>query len=392
MDTTANATHAVPPRHYFTAIDGLRLIAAVNIVLFHGEAAGGFYEMQGRPWWFFLVVKGPAFHASLFFILGGFIFTIKHAAQAATLRTREFVGRRLLQLYPLHVVMTLAMVPFSIMGATGTPSQVASHVGASTFMHLSLLWPFYPFGTHALNRPSWALAAFFFCYLLFGPALRRVVRLQNRRSVLAACAGCCGVVLAWSLVYGAVVARMGYSSDTYWFFHVFPPIRFVEFVLGMLLARLYQVSTYKTGGRSIWNHPIGNDLIIAGTVVLLLANLLLQSRGSDVVRFLGYHAVALPLFALLVYRFARGSGVFARFTSIPLVRALGQCSFYPYLLHIPVMSWGCWLLSRYLGYRTVLHSPVNIWLMVAVLYGGSCMYFEWVGRARRKARAEARAS
>ncbi len=383
------ASHAVSPKHYFTAIDGLRLIAAVNIVLFHAYSSGAFLELHGKPWWFFTIVKGPAFHASLFFILGGFIYTIKHAAAAAEFSTRHFLHKRLLALYPLHVITTLAMVPFALWKASELGvGHLSGKMAVSLLMHLSFLWSFFPFGTFALNRPSWALGAFFLCYVFFGPILRRVVRLQARRSVLAACAGCCAVPLVWALLYGALLARFGFNAERYFFFHVFPPVRMAEFVLGMLLARLYQVSTLKTGGTSIWNRPIGNDLLIAATFVLILANLLLQARSGPFITYVGYHVLVLPLFALLVYRFARARGLFPRFTSIPLIRRLGQASFYPYLLHIPCMGWLTWALAELTGYRTFLHYAVNVFLFVAMLYAGSMIYMELLRHGRRRVRRQ----
>ncbi len=389
MSAQSNATSAVPSRHYFKAIDGLRLFAAVNIVLFHAEQSGGFYAMEGRPWWFFLLIKGPMFHASLFFILGGFIYTIKHAAKAEMFDTRVFFMRRLRALYPLHVVTTLAMVPFAVWGAAEISSGTVAKIVGSVFVHISMLWAFFPFHTYQLNTPSWALSAFFLCYAVFGLVLRRIVRLERRREVMGAIALCCVVLALWATLYAVVHARIGFQRDVYLFFHVFAPVRLVEFVVGMLLARLYQVSTYKTRGRSVWARGLMNDVIIVGTLALLFGNLLMRSRGGPVLKYYSYHVVAVPLFALLVYRFARGSGLLPGFTSIPLVRKLGQCSFYPYLLHIPCMAWLSWLMHHGFGYNTFLHWPVNIWLFVAVLYGLSAVYFDRIGRARRARGAQA---
>jgi len=129
-----------------------------------------------------------------------------------------------------------------------------------------------------------------------------------------------------------------------------------------------------------------NDLVIVGTLALVFANLLVRSAGGPILKYYSYHVIAVPLFALLVYRFARGSGLLPGFTSIPLIRKLGQCSFYPYLLHIPCLSWLAWFLRHTFGYRTFLHNPVNIWFFVAVLYGLSAIYFERIGKARRSGR------
>ena len=41
---------------YFTAIDGLRLFASINVVLFHLEKMGGFSDLPAKGL-FFLIVK-----------------------------------------------------------------------------------------------------------------------------------------------------------------------------------------------------------------------------------------------------------------------------------------------------------------------------------------------
>ena len=372
------ATTAVASNHYFRSIDGLRILAAVNIVLFHLAQVGGLHAMGGRPGWFFTIVRGPMFHATLFFILAGFIYTIKYAAYADRFNTRRFFISRLKALYPLHVLTTLSMVPFILMNTAPIPW---GRLFLSLFMHLGLLWSLYPIGTFDLNTPSWALSAFFFCYLLFGPALKLVVRCERRRSVFAALILCMLPTLLWIALY----AQTGFSQPLHRFFHVFAPVRFFEFVLGMLLARLYQVSTHKTGETGILNRGWVNDLAIVVTFILLFVNLSVRSPGSPWMHWITYRVTVLGLFAFLLYRFARGHGLFPAFTAIPVVRLWGQCSFYPYLLHIPLSSWLCYALGEWFGYRTFLHHPLTIALFIVALYGISAWYWHHRGRARRRA-------
>jgi len=381
----SNAAESVSSTYYFRSIDGLRLFAAVNIILFHFERIGGLHALHGSPGWLFMLVKGPAFHASLFFILSGFIYTIKYAAHTETFSATRFLKSRFAALYPLHVITTISMVPFTIMAISKSGGTGYGKLVVSCLVHLGLIWPFFPFGTYEFNSPSWALAAFFFCYLLFYPALKRVVRLTRRREVFAALALCLCVPALWSCVFGLTE----YSDEIYFFFHVFPPVRFCEFAVGMLLARLYQVSTFKTGGTSVWNKPPVNDLLNVLVLVLVYQNLSIHALHSALLTWVSYHMFMIPLYAMLLYRFARGGGLLPGLTMIPVVRQMGQCSFYPYLLHIPLVSWFCWLLERGFGYSTFLHAPQNVLLFIAALYGLSTAYWVIRGRRRRRKRTMA---
>jgi peptidoglycan/LPS O-acetylase OafA/YrhL len=368
--SSSRTAPARPP--YFASIDGLRLVAAVNIVLFHFEGVGGFADMGGSPGWFFRVVKGPMFHASLFFMLAGFIYTVKYAGKASGFRTRSLLAGRFRDLYPLHALTTLAMVPFLVIGGVGKVSILLS-----CGVHLGMAWSFFPYFTHPLNRPSWALSAFFLCYLLFGPALRRVVSLTSRRAVAAMIAGCFIPATLWSLLYGAVGSEYHYP-----FFHMFAPIRFFEFLLGMLLARLYFLNDTKPRRLRVSAIPALNDLLIIAGLLACFWIIGLRRHGL-LLDFLSYHVFLLAPFALLLYRLARGDGLIGWLFARPLIRNLGKSSFYPYLLHVPLASWLCFVLERTMGYRRFLHSPRNVWLLVAVLYAGSMMYMKVLRKKKR---------
>jgi peptidoglycan/LPS O-acetylase OafA/YrhL len=373
----------IAPQHYFRSIDGLRLFAAANVVLFHLEQSGGLYRLQGSPGWLFVLIKGPAFHATLFFILAGFIYTIKYSAHAQQFNVPRFLLSRLRALYPLHVVATLAMVPFVLLAA---PQQIPwGKLAFSVGMHLSLLWSLFPLHSFSLNTPSWALSAFFFCYLLFGPTLKLIMRIERRSRLVGALGLCLLPALGWSFLYPQMSGTEGAES----FFHVFAPLRFFEFVTGMLLARLFAINAQRCGKPSGSLSPLQNDLIIGGVLVLIVANLLLRRVLGEGFVWASYHVVMLPLYATLLYRFARGSGIFAAFTGLPLVRLLGQSSFYPYLLHIPLSSWIGWVLAHQFGYKRFLHEPLNITLFIVGLYGLSALYWHRRGRARRRARTMA---
>lgn len=377
---------STPAKQYFLSIDGLRLIASANIVLFHLQAIGGLHDLGGTPAWLFRIIKGPAFHATLFFMLAGFIYTVKYAKHADSFNTGALIKGRLRDLLPLHAVTTLLMVPLTLASLANIgPAQIAKMI-YSCFVHLSMLWSFVPFFTYSLNRPSWALSAFFLCYFLFGPVLRRVVVPARRRKVVLLMFLCAVPGLVWS----AVFAALG-RENLYAFFHVFAPIRFFEFLLGMLLARLYYLNNAKPRRFQIQDIPWLNDLLILSMLITIFVTLRLTSSGNAFLRFASYHVFVLPLYATLLYRLARGNGLVARLFAIPTVRNLGKCSFYPYLLHIPLISWTCWISGTCFGYRRFLHSPLNVGLFMVTLYTGSYLFWLWRRKHKKPTYREARA-
>ncbi|MBD3346362.1 MAG: acyltransferase family protein [Chitinivibrionales bacterium] len=365
-------------RLYFRSIDGLRLFAAANIVMFHLEQIGGFYDLKGFPW-FFRIVKGPAFHATMFFILAGFIFYFLYENKMEAFSFKRFMMARLRLLYPLHAVTSMAMIPFVIMGLDGGDVSQAGKLACSCCVHFGLLFSLVPLGVYSLNTPSWALSAFFFCYLFFAPLMRLMGSIDKRRYAAGFLVACMIPLIVWSFVYAAI----DFDKELYLFFHVFAPVRFFEFVAGMALARVYRLNRDRRSMvYSFVNNPWVNNCMIVGLLPLLFWSLGLRGRERPLLSWMSYHVFVVPIYAALIYLFACGRGFLAWIMRLRLVRMLGKCSFYPYLLHIPLISWLCWGLDRWFGYTSFLHSPLNCFLFVLFLYGGSALYAERFSKSR----------
>jgi peptidoglycan/LPS O-acetylase OafA/YrhL len=239
-------------------------------------------------------------------------------------------------------------------------------------VHLSLTWSLFPQFTDSLNTPSWALSAFFLCYLCFGYILRKIIKITNRRLVVFLLILCFVPGLLWGRLY--VLLNDG---NLFTYFHIFAPVRLLEFAVGMLLARLYYLNNSKPRKFQIQDIPWLNDLIIIAVFAAIYINLDMRKNVSPVDVFPLYHTWLPPLYALLLYRLARGNGLIARVFAFKAIRDLGKCGFYPYLLHIPLASWLCWCLENVFGYSRFLHSPVNIIVFMVFLYGTSLMYWRY---------------
>lgn len=359
---------------YFRSIDGLRLLASINIVLLHLEAIGGLNDLNGTPAWLFKLIKGPAFHASIFFLLGGFIFTTKFASQAENFKTLPFLKKRFSELYPLHFMTTIIMVVVFIVKFGADSNLSIAKLVYSTFIHLSFLYSFFPFFSYTFNTPSWALSAFFLCYLLFGPALRIVAKITSKKVIIGLSILCCLPALMWGLLYGII----GTPEKFYHFFHIFAPVRFFEFFTGMLLARFFQL-TSRNKGTTI-SH-LSSDIICLFSFFVIYYLLGFRSKEQTLSSYLAYHFYALPIYFLLLYVVASEHGLISKILGLSIIRNIGKSSFYPYLLHIPVISVFTLICERVFGYYKFLHSPLNITIFMVILYGASTLY---VNKFRKK--------
>lgn len=379
MITVSETSTSIPQKRYFNAIDGLRLLASVNVVLFHLEIMGGFNDLGGSPGWLFRILKGPAFHASLFFILGGFIFTTKFAPKVEEFNSWAFFKKRLRELYPLHVITTLAMVALYVVKRLGTGDVIQiPKLIFSTFMHLSFLWSICPLGSLNLNTPSWALSAMFLCYAFFGPLLRLSVNLKSRAAVMGYMALFFVPLAAWWLLYGAI----GSPSTMYQLFHGFAPVRFFEFGLGALLARFFALRNENR--RTPLFVAARCDLSVLLLCYLIFVNLSPIIRSTPTMVQLSYHVFMIPIYLTAIYTMSIEKGIFARIMALRVVQRLGRTSFYPYLVHIPLISIITLFCERVLDYKKFLHSPVNIIIFITLLYVCSYVYVYAVRNKRRE--------
>jgi peptidoglycan/LPS O-acetylase OafA/YrhL len=378
-DAAAETSAPMPNKRYFNAIDGLRLLASVNVVLFHLETMGALNDLGGRPGWLFRLIKGPAFHASIFFILGGFIFSTKFARSAVEFDSRAFLKKRLRELYPLHLVTTLAMAALYVVKRWGTDEIIgAPKLIFSVFMHLSFLWSLCPLGSLNLNTPSWALSAMFLCYAFFSPLLKWSLAIKSRAAAMRRMALFFIPLAAWWLLYWAI----GTPENMYQFFHGFAPARFFEFGLGALLARFFALRNESK--RPAPFIATRCDLTVLLLCFLVFMNLSSAVRATRPLELLSYHLLMIPIYLAAVYAMSLEKGFFARVMALDAVRKLGRTSFYPYLIHIPLISMITLFCERVLNYKKFLHSPVNTAVFITLLYACSYVYVYAVRNKRRE--------
>lgn len=350
--------HRVP----LPGLTGLRWLAALPVFAFHLSLVDfGLNPFADGRWastYASLLGQGGWTGVSFFFVLSGFLLTWRRSESRGT---AAFVRKRLVKIFPLHVVTwSVAMVLYAFALAGSPWEYLPNLVLVSSWIPVHDVYL-------SVNLPSWSLCSELLFYLSF-PALVPLVRRirADRLAVgLAACvAGTVVVALVtMSLPDGPGVDGMPVTNLQFWFGYNLPLPRLLEFVAGMLLARL--VAERRVPTIRPW---------VAWTAVL--GGYALASVGPFV---LGFVAVMLvPLMMLVVATVQRDlSGRGTWVSSRPMVW-LGEVSFGFYMAQQIVMytvriTWqhgatyplplaiADWLLvfALTLGFATALHRLVE---------------------------------
>jgi peptidoglycan/LPS O-acetylase OafA/YrhL len=318
----AGRTGTRPRQPRLGTLTGLRFFGALAVVCCHVGAT--FTDQQSLT-----ALAGYGYvGVTFFFMLSGFVLTWS----ASTTTPRRFLWLRFCRVWPLQFLLTV--VAFTVLAAQEKVTGALGHVA-----QVLLLQAWSPrqgvyFGG---NGVSWSLSCEMFFYLLFPFVIGPISRLRGRGLAITGAATLAVLTIAPLVAFAEHVPGL----TTYWLFFVFPPYRFGEFLLGMLLARAVSQGLRLAA-------PGMCALVATGGLALVLWRLATFTvrTGSLVAR--PYVALlALPLFGLLLLAGAT-SDLDGRRTGLNwwLPLRLGEWSFALYLVHKPLFlltqAWGWW--------------------------------------------------
>jgi peptidoglycan/LPS O-acetylase OafA/YrhL len=374
------------PSHRSDAIDGLRGLAALSVLLFHAwlytraDVSAGSRE----------TVVDYALHEGrlglvLFFVLSGFLLWRPWAAAGLGRRERPRVaaylvhrGARVVPGYYLALAGSIAL----LWGAAGTPG-VRLPDGELLPLFLVFAQNFNPGSVMKLDPPMWTLAVEVSFYLLLPlVALLAAQRLPRRRAAQA--------LVPLALLLFGVAWNHGIAGGSTIVLGKLLPAMLPYFALGMLVAVVLD-GRPAFGARVVW------PLLAAGAL-LVVADAVWQARGA---------ATNDPSFAYRIWRdlpaaagfalvIAAAAGSAGRGTAAlrwrPLV-GFGTISYGVYLWHVPLLLW-----VRHLGLLPLQTLPaIAIALLLTVPVAAAS--WRWVeqpliarGRALTRRRSADRAA
>ena len=165
---------------YTPALDGMRAVAIVLVVLFHYP--WGHKAFQGGKF------LGGFLGVDVFFVLSGFLITmllLEERLKNGRIAVRAFYARRALRLFPaLAVLLTMALVGhFFFLKKSQRPSVLGVWSLAGYFSNWVQLWRNDPLGP--LFGQTWSLAIEEQFYLVFPLVMIGLFALKLRRGALA---------------------------------------------------------------------------------------------------------------------------------------------------------------------------------------------------------------
>jgi peptidoglycan/LPS O-acetylase OafA/YrhL len=327
------------------SLTGLRFVAALLVFAYHAAlpipsmrlfaddgVAYGFYDRASQA---------GGLGVGFFFVLSGFILTWS-ARPGDTPRT--FWRRRFVKIYPNYVVAwVLAMVLFA---SAYTPAWRA-------VTNLFMLQVWVPdFDTNfSVDPPGWSLGAEAVFYALFPVLLAFATRIRPERLKFWISGLVVLVVAKPALSYllfpdtPGIPGEASVSVSQYWFGYILPPVRVLDFALGILVARAVMAGRWRNIGM-VWS----GALLVGGYVL-----------AESTPYLYGQSAVFIVPAALLIAAaaIADNENRFTLFRNRAMTW-LGEISFAFYLMHFIVLTYGRSLLGdRYFS------TPATIALLVA---------------------------
>ncbi|PPS66901.1 MULTISPECIES: acyltransferase family protein [Streptomyces] len=333
------------------SLTGLRWFAALSVFVCHIAQQGIFADPDVASFLGHLTSLG-SLAVSLFFVLSGYVLTWSARDGDSV---RSFWRRRFAKIYPLH------FVTFCIAGVIIFSLSEPVLPGGSTFdgmvPNLLLVHSWLPdaYIVSGFNTPSWSLSCEMAFYLTFPLWYRLLRRIRVRRlwwyAAGLALAVMCMPFVARLLPDSAEVVP-GMPLRDMWFTYWFPPVRMLEFLLGIVLALIRREGT--------WRGPT------TGTAALLLGGAF--ALNQVVPPMFTLTATTVVPIALLIAAAADGD-LRGRRTGLraPVLLRLGEWSYAFYLIHFLIIRYGHRLLGGEQGYARQWDTPAALGITVAAL-------------------------
>ena len=219
-------------------LTGMRFIAAAVVLLFHASQQSPYSSEQASGALDFAFGQGGWTGVGFFFVLSGFVLTWSARPSDTVGR---FWRRRFFKVYPNHLATFLLALALLALAGQGLG-------GWKTVINLFLFQAWSPDldVEISVNPVAWSLSCEMLFYLAFPLVLRLIDRIPANRLWhaffgVAVAIGAMPVV-AWALPASPAFPNspVPASQWEFWFVYALPPVRMLDFVLGIVLARVVQ--------------------------------------------------------------------------------------------------------------------------------------------------------
>ncbi|WP_415972220.1 acyltransferase family protein [Rhodococcus sp. 077-4] len=248
--TDADADDRSPQRVTLHGLAAIRLIPSFIIVVSHFSFLHLTSNVAADSILFTVVNPAGCNAVSFFMILSGFILAWI-TSQPDTLVFRNFLVKRLLRVWPVHVVASILALALLWKLDWAIPVN----------LFLLHAWIPDPNAYYSLNAPSWTLCTELVLYLIFPKLIGRLSRASSAKLGTLLSTLVATVILIPALLTlfpdGGRIGNVAFvehmqpveiSSWKYWFVYIFPLTRLLECIIGVIVCILVR--------RGIWPRSI----------------------------------------------------------------------------------------------------------------------------------------
>ena len=312
VDTASQNIH---PEGYNPALDSIRGIAVLFVILMHAE----YYFFDAKLTWF----PGGFLGVDLFFVLSGFLIThilLGSIKRRGRLNYKSFYLNRILRLFPALLLLLVIYYSYTLIG-----NQVQTLDLDSIFALIFYYFNWFVIST--LRTPEglghmWSLAVEEQFYLLWPVLLAVLLKFMTQARFLVA---------SLLIIITAIAVWRAYlwHIDTNWLFvYIRTDTRIDSILTGGFLAYLLS--------RNLLNIPNIRILSPVAASILLLS-VLSFNRESPFLYMGGFTLIAI-LASVLIFHAVDQGGERELYFDWAILRWLGKISYGLYLWHMPIFS------------------------------------------------------
>lgn len=302
---------------------------------------------------FYMTLQKKIFHegllgVSFFFILSGFILSLNYTDKIIEnkIAPKQFWIARFARIYPLHLLTLLIAIPLSLKRLLFSPLLWALNL----ILNFFLLQSFIPDRDvyFSFNSPSWSISDEMFFYLMF-PFIISMLFKTPKFIYIA-------LVLIILIPLGIHISSDNIQHEL---FYANPLFRIVDFILGILLFKLYKLEKIKRIFSSIYVGTL-MEITAIGLFILFFSFNQYIPQGY---RYSCYYW--LPMTGIIL-TFSYQSGYISKILSNKIMVLLGEISFSFYMLHQ--------LVYRYLEAINKMY-PIfnNFYVFLAIIFSISLL-------------------
>ncbi len=272
---------------------------------------------------------------TFFFIISGFLVALRHESLEST---KQYYLRRVRRIFPLHWLALTAMIALDLVMIH------KFHYGWDLPLHVALLQSWVPnvdvYYNYSIH--SWFLSSLLFA-IIATPLLLRFINTTNRK-------------VAWAIMITACLAVTALylfaSEKLFSFYHVFPPMRLVDYTLGMMLG-----ATMRTPLKTQHVSPASASAIEVAALLIFAAFIALHASGNQLALRLGNAPLWWIPVALLIVTFTAldgNEGIVGKLLTIRPLVWLGEISFEIYILQKLVNNIFCYIVAPFFGHYGIM--------------------------------------